>query len=272
MSDLPILGAAMTLKDVELNRDWLLEKPRDLELQDFVPAEVLCGDWQPLVERAKQLLDGHQGRLGMHGPFMGLNIASADPDVRALVARRMEQALDVAAALNITQIVIHSPYTTWMHNNLDNWPEQRQRVFEMTHQTLDAAVKRAEDEGRVFVLENIEDKDPADRRRLVESFNSRAFALSIDTGHAAYATGSTGAPPVDYFANDAGNLLQHVHLQDADGYADRHWPVGHGSINWRAFFARLAGITSNPRLIIEIRDKSQIKASAAYLANLGLAQ
>ena len=64
----------------------------------------------------------------------------------------------------------------------------------------------------------------------------------------------------------------HVHLQDADGYADRHWPLGYGNINWRAIFAQLAGITSNPRLIIEIRDKSQIQASAAHLAALGLAQ
>jgi hypothetical protein len=104
----------------------------------------------------------------------------------------MDQALDVAAALNVTQIVIYSPYSTWMRNNLDNWPEQRQRVLELTHATLDAAVKRAESQGCVFVLENIEDKDPADRRTLVESFNSSAFALSIDTGHAAYACGSTG--------------------------------------------------------------------------------
>lgn len=272
MTDLPILGAAMTLKDVEINRNWLLEKPRDLELQDFVPAEVLAGDWQSVVDHAKRLLDGHQGRLGMHGPFMGLNVASSDPDIQAVVAKRMDQALDVAAALNVTQIVIHSPYSTWMHNNLDNWPEQRQRVFDLTHQTLDAAVKRAENQGCVFVLENIEDKEPADRRKLVESFNSPAFAISIDTGHAAYAHGSTGAPPVDYFVLDAGEMLQHVHLQDADGYADRHWPIGYGDINWRAIFAQLAGITSNPRLIIEIRDKSKIQASAAHLAALGLAQ
>jgi sugar phosphate isomerase/epimerase len=272
MTDLPILGAAMTVKDVEINRNWLLEMPRDLELQDFVPAEVLAGDWQSVVDEARRLLDGHQGRLGMHGPFMGLNVASADPDIRAVVAKRMDQALDVAAALNVTQIVIHSPYSTWMHNNLDNWPEQRQRVFELTHQTLDAAVKRAEDQGCVFVLENIEDKDPADRRKLVESFNSPAFALSIDTGHAAYAFGSTGAPPVDYYVLDASEQLQHVHLQDADGYADRHWPVGHGNLNWRAIFGRLANISSNPRLIIEIRDKSLIQASAAHLAALGLAQ
>lgn len=272
MTDLPILGAAMTLDDFEQNRDWLLAMPRDLEMQDFVSAEVLSGDWQPIVDRATKLLDGHTGRRGMHGPFMGLNIASADPGVQAVVAERLDQALNIAQALEITQIVIHSPYTTWAHNNLDNWPNQRERLYELTHLTIDAAVKRAADQGCVFVLENIEDVNPADRRGLVESFASPALALSIDTGHAAYAFGSTGAPPVDYFVHDAGNLLQHVHLQDADGYADRHWPIGYGNINWRAIFDRLTVITSNPRLIIEIREKSKIQASAAHSVELGLAQ
>ncbi|MBB4570366.1 hypothetical protein GGE67_001664 [Rhizobium leucaenae] len=69
MTSLPIVGAAMTLADVETHREWLLEKPRDLELQNFVEAEVLNGDWAPLAERARKLLDGHQGRLGIHGPF-----------------------------------------------------------------------------------------------------------------------------------------------------------------------------------------------------------
>lgn len=43
-------------------------------------------------------------------------------------------------------------------------------------------------------------------------------------------------------------------------------------MRWPAFFAALARLTSNPRLIIEIKDKSRIEASAAHLASLGLAQ
>lgn len=272
MDTLPTLGAAMRLDGVETHRDWLLSAPRDLELQDFIDAGVLAGDWSGLVARAKTLLDGHCGRLGMHGPFWGLPVASPDPDVQAVVRKRMEQALDIAHALGADQIVIHSPYTTWMHNNLDMMAGQRERVFEATHATLDAVVRRAADQGCVFVLENIEDKNPADRRALVDSFASTAFALSVDTGHAAYAHGSTGAPPVDYFIRDAGEQLRHIHLQDADGYADRHWALGRGSLNWHAIFAAIGALGSNPRLIIELRDKSQIPESAAHLVALGLAR
>lgn len=262
----------MPIAGVEAHRDWLLEKPRDLELQDFFDAGVLEGDWRPLVDRAKTLLDGHAGRLGIHGPFWGFSIASQDPDIRAVVKKRIAQGLDVCAALGATQMVIHSPYTTWGHNNLDNQADAREKLFGYCHDTLRDAVRRAEDMGCVLVIENIEDKDPLARVGLADSFGSPAVAVSLDTGHAHYAYGSTGAPPVDYYVKAAGNRLQHVHLQDADGYADRHWCLGEGTVRWHAVFAALAALTSNPRLIIEIKDRTKIPQSAAHLAGLGLAQ
>ena len=269
---LPILGAAMTLDDLDIHRDWLLDKQRDLELQNFLEARVLDGDWMPLVERAKKLLDGHTGRLGIHGPFWGFVIDSQDPAVRAVVARRMAQALDVSAALGATHMVIHSPYTTWSYNNLDHFPGERERIIDYTHQTMGDAVKHAEDIGLTFVIENCEDIDPHIRVALADSFASPAVAVSIDTGHAQCAHGSNGAPPVDYFVHAAGNRLKHVHLQDVDGYADRHWGLGEGNIRWHSVFAALARLTSHPRLIIELRDKAKIRPSAAYLASLGLAE
>lgn len=272
MTDLPVVGAAMPLSVVETHRDWLLEKPRDLELQDFFDADVLNGDWMPLVERARSLLDGHTGRLGIHGPFWGFTIASQDPEIRAVVAKRISQGLAVCEALGATQMVIHSPYTTWGYNNRDNQPGTREKLIGYCHDTLREAVKRAEDIGCVLVIENIEDKDPTERVALADSFDSDAVAVSLDTGHAHYAYGSTGAPPVDYYVTTAGNRLQHVHLQDADGYADRHWSLGEGTVRWPSVFAALGKLTSNPRLIIEIKDKDRIRASAAHLSALGLAQ
>jgi sugar phosphate isomerase/epimerase len=272
MTSLPILGAAMTLDDLEIHRGWLFDKQRDLELQSFVEADILNGDWKPLAARAKQLLDGHRGRVGIHGPFWGFVIASQDPDVRAVVKKRLAQALDVCAEIGATQMVVHSPYTTWSYNNLDNGKGERERIVDYTHQTLGDAVKRAEDIGLTMVIENIEDIDPHIRVALADSFNSPAVAVSIDTGHAHYAHGSTGAPPVDYYVHAAGNRLQHVHLQDADGYADRHWSLGEGTVRWHSVFSALAKLESNPRLIIEIKDKSKIPASAAFIASLGLAE
>ncbi|POF28497.1 sugar phosphate isomerase/epimerase family protein [Roseibium marinum] len=272
MPDLPVLGAALSIKSLETYRKLMLDKPRDLELQDFWPAEVLNGDWKPLVEKAKQLLDGHQGRVGIHGPFWGFTIDTRDVDVREIVKKRLLQGLEVCEALGGTHMVVHSPYSTWDHNNLDNYDTGRADKIELCHLTMKDAVKRAEDIGCELVIENIEDKDPHARVELARSFGSKAVRISIDTGHAHYAHGSTGAPPVDYYVKAAGNNLAHIHLQDADGYADRHWTLGEGTVNWHAVFAALGKLTSTPRLIVELRDHSGLPASIANMSALGLAQ
>ena len=98
------------------------------------------------------------------------------------------------------------------------------------------------------------------------------MAVSIDTGHAHYAHGSTGAPPVDYYVRRAGNRVEHIHLQDADGHADRHWTIGEGTICWPAVFRALGEFCANPRLILELRDKAGILPSVEYLSRLGLAR
>lgn len=272
MTSLPVLGAAMPLSAFDVHKDLMLDKQRDLELQDFVSADVLNGDWHPLVERAKTVLAGHEGRLGIHGPFWGFTVDAMDPDIRVIVKKRLQQGLAVCEALGATHMVVHSPYSTWDHNNLDNYDNARARKIEACHLTMGEAVKQAEDIGCELVIENIEDKDPQARIELAESFSSPAVKISIDTGHAHYAHGSTGAPPVDYFIKAAGNRLRHIHLQDADGYADRHWSLGEGTINWSSVFAELGKLDSGPRLIVELRDLSGLPASIAYMEALGLAQ
>ncbi len=269
---LPVLGAALPLAGLRLHRDWILEKQRDVEVQDFFLADVLNGDWKPLADDVLMALEGHTGRLGIHGPFWGFNIASKDPDVRAIVNKRMHQGLDVCAHLGATQMVIHSPYTTWDYNNLDDHQNARQLTIELTHAAIGDAVRRAADMGVVLVIENIEDKDAHIRVDLARSFDSEFVRVSIDTGHANYAHGSTGGPPVDYFVHAAGDMLHHVHLQDTDGYADRHWNPGEGNIRWASVFRALERLSSNPRLILEVRNKDTVRAGADHLIALGLAQ
>ena len=272
MTDLPTLGVAVPLAGLRKHRTWIIEGARDLEVQDFFWAEVLNGDWAPLAAEVKRELDGHTGRLGIHGPFFGFNLASLDPDVRQVIAKRMMQGLDVCAALRATQMVIHSPYTTWDYNNLDYTPGRREQTIELVHASIGAAVRRAADMGVTLVLENIEDKDPHARVALARSFDSPAVRVSLDTGHANYAHVSTGGPPVDYYVHAAGDLLEHVHLQDTDGYADRHWSPGEGNISWPEVFRALARLKTKPRLILELRDKDQVRRGADHLIALGLAR
>jgi sugar phosphate isomerase/epimerase len=272
MTTKPILGAALDRVSLAMHRDWLLEAPRDVELQHFVDADVLNSDWSALAAEAVKLLDGHEGRRGIHGPFWGFSIASYDPEVRAVVSHKMEQALDVCAAVAGTHIVIHSPFTTWGYNHRGLYASDTDRMLSAVRDTMAASLARAADMGVTFVLENIEDIEPADRAALCAALDWRALELSVDTGHAHYAHISTGAPPVDYFIRAAGEKLGHVHLQDADGYADRHWQIGHGTILWPSVFQAIAETGAQPRLILELRDHAGVIPSARYLQTLGLAE
>jgi sugar phosphate isomerase/epimerase len=130
-------------------------------------------------------------------------------------------------------------------------------------------IPRAEDMGLVIVLENIEDKDPYSRVALAEVLDSPAVRVSLDTGHAHYAHGATGAPPVDYYVRAAGDLLSHVHLHDCDGFADRHWRVGKGTIQWPSIFEALHELSEMPRLILEMADGKDILPSAEWLIEAG---
>jgi sugar phosphate isomerase/epimerase len=269
---LPVLGACMPVASLAEYRDWLLADQRDLEIQDFCMPEVLDGPWRERAAAAREMLAGHQGRLGIHGPFWGFSIASKDPEIRAVVRRRMDRGLDACAEIGATQMVVHSPYTTWSYNHLGADARERQSIIDLAHDTMGAPVRRAEQLGVVLVIENIEDKDPMDRIILARSFGSAAVRVSLDTGHAHYAHGVTGAPPVDHYVVAAGEMLDHVHIQDADGYADRHWVPGEGTIRWPTVFAALAALGTRPRLNIEIRDKTRIRDAAGHLERVGLAR
>lgn len=272
MSDSPVIGAALPLEKLPDHLPWLRDKDRDLELQGFASPEALDGDWRALVVEAHRMLDGWSGRLGMHGPFAGLVLDARDPEARRLAAHRVGQALDVADALGARQLVLHSPYSVWQHRLLNTRIGARQEVIERVHETLGPAVQQAEALGVTLVIENIEDLDPEDRKTLVESFGSAAVALSIDTGHAQYCHTTFGAPPVDVFVGSAGVQLAHMHLQDVDGYADRHWPIGTGATPWAAVFAALAATGAAPTLLLELADPATIPASMRYLEEAGLAQ
>ncbi|MDZ4085500.1 MAG: TIM barrel protein [Tabrizicola sp.] len=83
-----------------------------------------------------------------------------------------------------------------------------------------------------------------------------------------WTTGQTEACP----RHRAGSRLGHIHLQDADGFVDRHWQIGHGTILWQSVFAAIAHTCANPRLILELRGKEGVLPSAAHLRAMGLAE
>ncbi|MBE0553371.1 MAG: sugar phosphate isomerase/epimerase [Rhodobacteraceae bacterium] len=279
MTDLPLLGAALYLQelsDLPGMTDFVRDAGRDIEIRDFTGIGALSGNaWPDIADRARAALRGHAGRIGIHGPFWGIAVDTPDLDVRRITQDRLDAGL--SALIRVLDgrggghMVVHSPYTTW--HGFNRWTNQCDAagILERTLATLGPAVRKAEENGIEIVLENCEDRDPAERVALAAAFGSPALRVSVDTGHAHYAHGSTGAPPVDAFIRAAGPALAHVHLQDADGVADRHWRIGQGNILWPGVFAAIAGLPVRPRLILEMADARDVIPSARWLEGQGLA-
>ena len=264
------IGACLTAPEIEAHRDWLFDEGRDIELQEFQSLIGLTTELEDRIAAARAALDGHKGRLGIHGPFRGLDMDNEDPEVQAIVTARYLKALEAADRIGARQMVLHSPFSLWYQNNIFCCPGYGEAKRENVHRVMGPVVRAAEDKGITLVIENILDVRPETRREMVDSFGSSAIALSIDTGHAHLARRMSGAPPVDYFVRDAGDQLAHVHLQDLDGHADRHWAPGEGEIEWTAVFRALAECQSAPHLVLELRDKADIPKGFAHLERLGL--
>lgn len=269
---LPVVGAAMPLDLLPKYRDWLIESRRDLEIQDACRPDVLDSDWRSQVRLARDVLDGYQGRLGIHGPFIGLTLAAVDPKVRVLVVERMRQGLEFGAALGASHMVIHSPFMFFGHPQLAHAiTAGRTFEFDAARETIEAFLPMAEQAKCTLVIETIQDTHPAPLLALVRSFESAYVRMSLDIGHA-FIGHRIGGPTPDQWVCEAGALLGHLHLQDSDGQLDRHWAPGEGNINWYALFEALGELKQRPRLILELRDYAKIPAAAAWLAEHELAR
>lgn len=267
----PLLGVATTVERLKPIADWVLADQRDLEIQDFSSYQLLESDWRARAGELRAMLDGYTGRLGIHGPDPGPGtVGSWDPAIRAVVRDRLKRALEACVEIGATHMVVHSPFIFLGNHYLPNSPDMGHAdYFEHTRDTLAELLPLAADAGLTFVIENIWDPHPGLIVGMVRALASEQIRMSIDTGHA-YLSYARGAMPVDMWIREAGDLLFHVHLQDTDGYADRHWMPGVGDLNWGAVFDELAALTHQPRLILELRGDPRV--AAAWLAERQLAR
>lgn len=254
---LPLLGTAVKRNDLNVLRDWIFDEGRAIEIQDFVFPDVIAGDTADLVADYRQALKGHEGPRGIHGPFFGLDLANPDAEIREVIQRRLLKGLEIAEALGGTHMVVHSPFTFWHVLNRDNYPAVHGQMLAAIEACLTPVLARAEEVGCTLMLENIDDTDPSHRLEAVRRLDHPCLLASIDTGHADLAHGNYSAPPVVDFISQAGAQLGHVHLQDVDGHADRHWHPGEGRLQWPAIFAALTRLPVSPRLILEVRDRPE---------------
>ncbi|MEM7800427.1 MAG: sugar phosphate isomerase/epimerase family protein [Chloroflexota bacterium] len=264
------VGAALRSSELAKHADWILEANRDLEIQDPVLPMLLDGNWKLQTKEINSILDGYGGRIGIHGPFINMPINAFDRKIREVVQLRIDQALDFAAEINGTHMVVHSPFDyfggPFRPLSDRDWPLV---ATNSTLETLSPAVEKAKSIGLTIVIETIHDKNTLLLLDLVRAFDTETVRLSIDMGHVYINHHIAHGPSPDEWAAEAGDLLAHVHIQDTDGLSDRHWAPGKGNINFYPFFEEVRKLETTPRLILELKDKSMIPAGAVWLIENG---
>jgi sugar phosphate isomerase/epimerase len=270
----PRIGAALTIRSLDNYRSWLISGQRDLEIQDAALPSTLDGDWKALARQAQELLSGYKGRLGIHGPFIGFNLAAGfDKILRNAVAGRLKQALDFASELGASHMVVHSPFMFFGSSPFAISRGEKGLFNEeaFIRSLLDEVVEYAQRSGCILMIENIEDLNPEPLLGLVRSYDSEYVRMSLDVGHA-FITHKRGGPTPDQWVRDAGALLGHLHIQDSDGETDRHWAPGDGDLNWHALFEALGTLKQSPRMMLELSDHRNVEKGARYLASRGFVE
>lgn len=248
-----ILGAQVNLDliDNELT-DWLNEADRPLEIDDFAREHIL-DDPSGAIAIAKSKLCPINGPIGIHGPVPAPTFLVADPDIEAMIQKRMQQALRACDAIGATHMVVHSPfiflgepYQSYDHRPILCTAIDKAAGF------LSALSSAAADAGVTIVVENVHDKRPEPLIALVDAIDQPNVKLSIDTGHASVTARDGGLEP-DIWISRYGMRLAHLHIADCDGQADRHWVPGQGALPWVRIGQEIASIEPVPRSIMEFR-------------------
>jgi sugar phosphate isomerase/epimerase len=250
--------------------EWIRSENRDLELQDFYQPGPYLHDPGRLIDAARRALDGYTASLSIHGPNPSHTFAPKDPEVGALIESRFAQCLEFCGQLGADMMVMHSPFVGFGRP----FTPQRQSTtgtstFARASQVIANLLPRAEELGCRIVVENVFDTDPWQLIDFVGSFDSEFVRLSIDVGHATVMQRNGGAPPADYWIQAGSELVAHLHLQDGDGWTDRHWQPGTGIIGWPGIATQIAALPASPRLILELDDRD-CRQGVRRLVDMGL--
>ena len=99
------IGACLAPHEIADHRDWLFDADRDIELQGFSTHKDLALEFEDRIASAKAALKGFRGRLGLHGPYEGLDMDNKDPEVRPVIPARNQKAQEAAERVGAPQMV-----------------------------------------------------------------------------------------------------------------------------------------------------------------------
>lgn len=199
-------------------------------------------------------LDRDRSDDTLHGAFLDICINSEDPKIFAISDLRVRQCMDIAKAMEVKAVIFHTNYIVnfRLPSYLDNWLDKNEIYW---RNMLNEYPKQN------IYLENMFDDAPDLLTRLAKRMkNEPRFSICLDTAHA-FISGS----PLHHWFDSLKPYVSHLHINDNNGIADLHQPVGNGIFPWNDFQHWIMSLNKKPSLLIEVRNFHDLQTSVEFM-------
>jgi len=180
----------------------------------------------------------------VHAPFVDINIASLNPELRRVMLKRLEKSITYARQLGCKQWVFHSGWKTGVsefYPNLDwqlNLRSIRELLAVAKKQNVEISIENTP-EPFPFLLKRMQDF------ALFYSELGSDLGMTLDIAHAH--TSHQTLKFIDKFSDK----IVHVHVSDNEGKYDSHRGIGRGNIDWDAIAKALKRIGYKGMVMLE---------------------
>ncbi len=225
------------------------------EYNDFFAPQLLD---EPEALRAR--IDFWRGfgraarRDTMHGVFYDVTVHSDDMQIRRVSENRIRQSMEIAREMELRGVVFHTNLIPNFRSAFytEGWLEKNAAFF----------TKLCADYPEIEIwMENMFDMEPDMLRAMaLRMAEVKNFGLCFDRAHAEV----FGGGPAGWLEALA-PFIRHMHVNDNDGLADCHDPVGSGVIDWQGFTAALEAHGVKASVLVETADLSRQRASLEYM-------
>lgn len=167
--------------------------------------------------------------FSVHAPFVDINIASLNPELRRVMLKRLEKSMHYARQLKSRMWVFHSGWKTGVsefYPNADwqlNLRSIRTLLSIARKLNLDISVENTP-EPFPFLLKTMQEF----ALFYSELGSDSDIGLTLDIAHA-HTTHQTLE-----FIEKFSDKIVHMHASDNNGKYDAHRGIGHGNIDWQA--------------------------------------
>lgn len=229
------------------------------EYNDFFDPQLL--DDEDTLRRRIELYMPHAAKKqgdNLHGVFYDICLNSFDRQIRMISEKRVDLSMEIAHKLSCDKVIFHTNFIpgfipgfyikAWVEKNAAYYRKICAAYPEMT-----------------VCVENMFDFDPDMITRLAEEMaDVDNFGVCFDIAHINVHDGKC-----DDWASRLSKHIKHLHINDNDGVADLHLPVGDGNVDWEDFFGVMDEYDISTGLLIEVRALDDFEKSMKYLTEMG---